>query len=97
MAREYGHSIGSRLRLERSGTLQRLVDILADQGYEPRVTGGQVSLANCPFKALAEKHQGLVCRINHELICGLVEEAGLPGCTAVLDPAPGRCCVTLVA
>jgi hypothetical protein len=35
--------------------------------------------------------------MNHELIKGVVEAAGLPDSTARLDPAPGRCCVTLVA
>jgi predicted ArsR family transcriptional regulator len=104
-AREHGRSIGDALlrpgggrpgRL--AGTLEeRLVDVLAEHGYAPRVTDGRVTLANCPFKVLAAQHQELVCRMNHELLSGVVEEAGLPGCNAVLDPAPGRCCVTLVA
>lgn len=101
VAREHGRRIGAPLGAPgapHSGTLeQRLVEVLAAQGYEPRVADGVVTLANCPFRLLAEEHRQLVCMINHELLCGLTEAAGLPDGTARLDPSPGRCCVTLAA
>ena len=57
-----------------------------------------MTLANCPFHLLADEHRELVCRgMNHELIKGVVEAAGLPDTAARLDPSPGHCCVTLVA
>jgi predicted ArsR family transcriptional regulator len=70
--------------------------LLAEHGYEPRMSDGLITLANCPFHALGEEHRDLVCHMNHELLCGVAEEAGLPAGAARLDPAPGRCCVTLV-
>jgi predicted ArsR family transcriptional regulator len=77
-------------------TVARVTEVLATHGYEPRPSDGCVTLANCPFHALAEGHRRLVCAMNHALLLGLVEAAGLPGSSARLDPAPGRCCVTLV-
>jgi predicted ArsR family transcriptional regulator len=100
VAREHGQQIARALRLADSkpGPLgQRLAQLLAEHGYEPRMSDGLITLANCPFHALAEEHRDLVCHMNHELLCGVAEEAGLPAGAARLDPAPGRCCVTLVA
>ncbi|MGH9919439.1 MAG: helix-turn-helix transcriptional regulator [Nitrososphaerales archaeon] len=74
---------------------RRLADLLARHGYEPRLSDGLIALANCPFHALAAEHRDLVCRMNHQLLCAVAEEAGLPPGVARLDPAPGRCCVTL--
>jgi len=100
VAREHGQQIARALRLADSkpGPLgQRLAQLLAEHGYEPRMSDGLITLVNCPFHALAEEHRDLVCHMNHELLCGVAEEAGLPAGAARLDPAPGRCCVTLVA
>lgn len=99
VAREHGRRIGAELAAEdrRSATREDLFEVLAAQGYEPRVVGGVVILANCPFHRLAEEHRLLVCTMNHELLCGLSEAAGLPDGAARLDPAPGRCCVTMAA
>lgn len=66
--------------------IEALAELLAEHG-----------LANCPFHALAEEHRALVCHMNHELIRGIVEAAGLSDDAARLDPAPGRCCVMLAA
>jgi len=106
VARAHGHGLASELSTSttgvasgeaRSALLERLVSLLARHGYEPRLAGGVVTLANCPFHALVEEHRSLVCHMNHELLSGLVEEAGLPAGAARLDPEPGRCCVTIVA
>lgn len=100
-ARDYGHTIGARFdpaaRRSRRRLLARLADLLAEHGYEPRVGNDRVTLANCPFQMLAEDHRGLVCGMNHDLIEGVLEAAGITEVDARLDPAPGRCCVALVA
>ena len=106
VARAHGHDLARELRSSpteastgeaRPALLERLVRLLARHGYEPRLAGGVVTMANCPFHALAEQHRALVCHMNHELLSGLAEEAGLPPGSARLDPEPGRCCVTIVA
>jgi len=62
-------------------------------GYEPRERDGVVELLNCPFHALAAEHTALVCGMNLHLVGALLEGTER---RAVLDPAPGRCCVTVV-
>jgi predicted ArsR family transcriptional regulator len=105
VARAHGHDVASELRSTtneavagdvRRPLVERLAGLLARHGYEPRVSGGVITMANCPFHALAEEHRELVCHMNHDLLCGVVEEAGLPPEAARLDPEPGRCCVTIV-
>ena len=68
---------------------------LADVGYEPRLEGGEVALANCPFHALAAEYTELVCTMNHDLLEGVVDGLGHPGLEARLEPAPDMCCVRL--
>ncbi len=70
-------------------------EVLARHGYEPRTTGDAVVLANCPFHALAERYTELVCGMNLDLINGLLDALGPGERRARLDPAPGRCCVTI--
>jgi predicted ArsR family transcriptional regulator len=73
--------------------LERLADALADHGYEPRVEGDTVVLANCPFDALAQEHTALVCGLNQRFVQGVADGAGCTGVTARLEPEPGLCCV----
>ena len=101
VAREHGRSIGARLHpLEgrsRRQLIEQLAELLTDQGYEPHVEDTAITLRNCPFDALTAEHRELVCGMNLELIKGVVETGGLPDTAARLDPAPGRCCVSLLA
>jgi predicted ArsR family transcriptional regulator len=96
-----GHRLGNLVnarmgRRSSSAALGRAVDsVLADYGYEPRADGDVVTLANCPFHALAREHTDLVCGMNLDLLSGLAETCDRDGLQARLDPAPGRCCVTL--
>lgn len=69
--------------------------VLAEQGYRPRVEDDRVVLVNCPFHALAQRHTALVCGMNLALIDGLTQTLDPERVVATLDPAPGRCCVTL--
>jgi predicted ArsR family transcriptional regulator len=73
---------------------ERAVAALAGGGYEPRLCGADVVLANCPFHALAREHTALVCGMNQALVKGVLEGLGCPGLEAVLDPQPDLCCVT---
>ena len=99
VARKFGTTIGAPLRVakvhSRRELVEQLIEVLVDHGYEPHEEGTMVTLRNCPFHALAEEHRELVCGMNHELIKGMIEGAGIADTTAQLDPAPGRCCVTL--
>ena len=72
----------------------RLAGVLAACGFEPRVDGPRVTLANCPFHALARAHVGLVCGMNLGLVGGVIDGLGCTGLVAELEPEPGRCCVT---
>ncbi|WP_211373958.1 metalloregulator ArsR/SmtB family transcription factor [Cellulomonas fimi] len=74
--------------------LDRACRVLADNGYEPRRDADTVTLANCPFHALAREHTELVCGMNLSLLGGLASSLD-PGLEARLEPAPGRCCVVL--
>jgi predicted ArsR family transcriptional regulator len=66
---------------------------------EPLLEGDGVSLVNCPFHRLAADYTDLVCGMNQCLLAAFLDVADPDGRTqlrAVLDPAPGRCCVRLV-
>jgi len=77
--------------------LEDVAAALAAHGYEPRIQGDAVVLANCPFHALAREHTALVCGMNLHLVAGMLDELGHTEVHAGLDPAPDRCCVTLFA
>ena len=69
--------------------------VLDDEGYETRSDPAGLTLANCPFRALAAEHTALVCGMNLAIMEGLLERLGRLGYATVLDPAEGRCCVRL--
>lgn len=97
-ARETGRRMGARAaeQRSRSGHRPRLLRALADNGYQPREEGRSIVLANCPFHSLVERHPELVCRMNLNLLGGMVEGLGCDDrICAHLEPAPGRCCVRL--
>ena len=75
--------------------LQAIAAALAANGYEPRIADGRITLLNCPFHELAESHRALMCSVNLELIGGLLDGRPETGLGAALEPAPGRCCVTV--
>ena len=71
---------------------------LAARGYEPYDDpDGTIRLRNCPFDRIAAQHRQLVCGANHAMLQALTDQVdgGPPTVRAVLDPQPGRCCVTL--
>jgi predicted ArsR family transcriptional regulator len=71
---------------------------LAARGYEPYDDAdGTIRLRNCPFDRIAAQHRQLVCGANHAMLQALTDQVDgdPPTVRAVLDPQPGRCCVTL--
>jgi predicted ArsR family transcriptional regulator len=71
--------------------------VLAARGYEPYRDGGGLRLRNCPFAHLAHEFPVLVCAMNLALVEGLLDGLGEPPGRAVMDPAPGRCCVAITS
>lgn len=99
-AAEHGQRIGARVATARQGGAEQgnaALQILAEHGYEPAVTDGDIVLTNCPFRALAVEHPEVVCAMNLALLSGVA--ARLPGrrLSAQLLPAADRCCVVLRA
>jgi predicted ArsR family transcriptional regulator len=76
-----------------ASTRSEVTELLAEHGYAPTPVGpDRIELRNCPFHRLAEQFPPVICGMNLALISGL---AGDGEWTARMDPAPGRCCVTL--
>lgn len=98
VARTAGERIGRTADEMRGRSARRtaLVRVLTDSGYLPRNQKREILLANCPFHALAERHPELVCRMNLDLLTGVLD--GL-GCADVLrarlEPSAGECCVRI--
>jgi predicted ArsR family transcriptional regulator len=71
--------------------------LLEARGYEPYPDGNRLRLRHCPFAHLAHEFPVLVCSMNLALVEGLLEGIGKPAGRAVMDPAPGRCCVAITS
>ena len=97
----FGCGLGEQAR-ERAGARaskhkqrEALLDVLREHGFEPRVAGSDVVLANCPFHALAQQHTELVCGMNLHLLRGVRSalDVGDRELQPRLEPEPGQCCV----
>jgi predicted ArsR family transcriptional regulator len=105
VAREVGRRIGAEYAEEVGGAgdgghgdgLARTGEVLDRYGYEPVVLDDELCLANCPFDRLAAQHTQLVCGMNHDLIEGVLDGAGVEGLGARLVPHAGFCCVRVAA
>lgn len=97
MGRMLGEEVVERMGKRPSKAKQRqaLLDTLASFGFEPRIQGADVVLANCPFHALAQEFRDLVCGMNLELVKGIrsVLPLGEMELRPRLEPEPGQCCV----
>lgn len=93
VAEERGRAMAAEEPLSAGEEIDRVAQVLARHGYEPRAEPDGLCLVNCPFDRLAREHQGLVCGMNLALIGGLLDELGCAALEAVLDPEPGLCCV----
>jgi predicted ArsR family transcriptional regulator len=92
-ARQAGRQAGRR-ELE-AGPAPPVERVLSARGYEPYRDGPVLRLRNCPFDSLAGEYPVLVCAMNLSLLEGLLEGIGEPPGRAGMDPAPGRCCVSV--
>ncbi|MFN2606440.1 MAG: helix-turn-helix transcriptional regulator [Acidimicrobiales bacterium] len=93
LAAAVGHTSGPRR--PRLAQVRTAAEVLADHGYEARVEGRTVVLANCPFASLVSAHPDLVCGMNLALLEGFAGALPDGALSASLEPAPGRCCVRL--
>ncbi|MGH3348331.1 MAG: helix-turn-helix transcriptional regulator [Nocardioides sp.] len=93
-AREGGLTLGRAVTgASEKPTLPVVAEVLAGQGYQPRLDDDVVTLRNCPFDDLARKHTELVCGLNQTFVQGVVEGLERDDATACLEPEPGACCV----
>jgi predicted ArsR family transcriptional regulator len=67
---------------------------LRETGYDPVEEDGETRFRNCPFHALKEQDQTLVCRLNLGLVEGMLEAAS-DGRSAHLEPSDSYCCVRI--
>ena len=100
-AKEAGGELGAEVRAKtgarpsKAATLGAVSDVLSEHGYEPRVVGRTLTLANCPFHSLAQNHTELVCGMNLDLMDGMLDGVSPGAFRARLTPTPGMCCVTI--
>ncbi len=99
---DFGRSLGSKTldtaggpRASKAKLRAALVEVLGAHGFEPRTVGHDVTLANCPFHALAQQFTDLVCGMNLHLMQGVrsVLDLGPSELEPRLEPEPGQCCV----
>ena len=100
VAREAGQVFGRATvttgpRRSQRKITETVVDALTAQGFEPCATRDDITLANCPFHALADEETELVCGMNLALVEGVLDGVGATKLRAELDPAPHRCCVRI--
>jgi predicted ArsR family transcriptional regulator len=100
-ARDAGRALAEQARRRagpragQTALLAAAAGVLAAHGYQPRADPDGLILTNCPFHALAQDYTDLVCGMNLDLINGLLTGLQPANLQALLDPAPGRCCVTV--
>jgi predicted ArsR family transcriptional regulator len=75
--------------------LERLADVLAGYGYEPRCDG-ELELGNCPFEQLSAEHTDLVCGVNLTFVQALADRLGCHGVRVDRDDGGLGCCVRVV-
>lgn len=94
-AYELGRQLGEAAPAGDGAGRDATLEVLETHGFEPRTDGDRITLANCPFHALAQEYTDLVCGMNLSLLDGVLDGLGTTGLTARLDPAPPFCCVRL--
>jgi predicted ArsR family transcriptional regulator len=73
--------------------LQRVAGALAHLGYEPRVSGPDVVLVNCPYDRLAAHHPQVVCRMNRTFVDTVIDRLDCRGVGTVPSNSDDHCCV----
>jgi predicted ArsR family transcriptional regulator len=97
-AYRYGRRIGAELTQhagpDADAELAAISALLTELGFEPR-PGAPLTLGNCPFHALAQRHPTLVCGLNRDFVHGLLAGLGASRIEARLRPGAGACCVEI--
>ncbi|MFI7066054.1 helix-turn-helix transcriptional regulator [Kribbella sp. NPDC050124] len=93
-ARQLGSELATAGRTKATGA-DAVMEILEENGFEPRAQEKAIVLGNCPFHTLAQQHTSLVCEMNLCLLEGLLTGLDASELHARLDPEPGQCCVRL--
>ena len=96
-ARRAGQAAGRGQVVAGTGPGAAIEQVLEARGYEPYHDGAGLRLRNCPFARLSHEFPVLVCGMNLALIEGLLDGLGERPGRAVMDPAPGRCCVAITS
>lgn len=78
-------------RISAAEALSRLIDLLADVGFDPYLAGAEnvepeIRLRHCPFLELAETHRDLVCALHLGLMRGALEQLHTPVRAKTLTP-----------
>ncbi len=94
-ARDEGRALGTAADVPEPEELDRMAVVLASQGYEPIREPEIITLNNCPFDALAQKHTALICGVNRDFVEGVADGLSCDQVAACLEPGVGRCCVTV--
>lgn len=88
-------SAPDQVRQNRGDELDRVAEVIAPLGYEPKVDGN-LTLANCPFDRLAADHRELVCGMNLAFVCSVADRLDCSGVRAEQVPGEDGCCVRVV-
>lgn len=87
---------GRRRRPGRERSLAAAAELLGELGFEPRRTGaGEATMANCPFRSLADAAPATVCEAARGLAEGVLAGLGASGVGATVERADDRCCLVL--
>ena len=69
-------------RVNAGEAMERLTEALAEIGFAPEVVpedeGYRLRLHQCPFREVAERHQGVVCSLHLGLMQGVLEQLRAP-------------------
>jgi predicted ArsR family transcriptional regulator len=69
---------------------------LAAEGYQPEPDGsGGLTLVNCPFHRLADRHPETVCAMNGAFLRGAASACGNAEERVQGNDAPGQCCARI--
>lgn len=73
--------------------IERVVRLLAEQGFEPETEGRRIVMRRCPFHDLAETTPEVVCAVHRGLLSGAPCELGQSLTVGQLEifPRPDVC------
>jgi predicted ArsR family transcriptional regulator len=92
-AYETGKELGETAGNGNRNNINAALQVLEDNGFQPRIEDNDVVLDNCPFHTLAQDHQELICGMNLCLLNGVLDGLAPTTLTAQPHPSPSQCCV----